>query len=240
MRRFSTVICLTILSMLLLAGSSQAGLGVRISGPATHVSLGQFNDYVDAFNSEYLSGTPYSWNNLNWMPEFSGEILYNVTPMLDVGIGMGLIVSTSELSIIAGLESSSEKHKLRSYPFTATGYYEPGWALGPFKPFFYGGAGIYYTNWTYSTAYMGTRDDFSYEWNLTKWGFGLHGGLGVEISILPKLSVDVGFKGRWANFKGFEGKDPFEGDDVILGVGTIEHVVEISPGVFETFIAVVA
>ncbi len=57
-------------------------------------------------------------------------------------------------------------------------------------------------------AYMGTCSDYSYEWELSKWGFGLHGGAGFEISILPKLSVDIGVKARWANFKGFEGTGP--------------------------------
>ncbi len=232
MKRFSAAAVIVILSISLLPGASYAGFGVRINGPATHVSLDQFNDFVDAFNSEYLSGTPYSWNNLTWVPEFHGEILYNVTPMLDIGVGAGIILSTSELSISAGLESSTEKHKLRSYPFTATGYFDPAWSLGPFKPFFYGGAGIYYTSWDYSSAYMGTGEDFSYEWQTSKWGFGLHGGAGVEITILPKLSVDIGFKGRWAKFKGFEGKDPNSGEDVVLATGTLEYIVGDPPEIY--------
>lgn len=236
MKRFAAITAVTIFSIYLLAGTAHAGFGIRVGGPATHVSLGQFNSFVDAFNSEYLSGTPYSWNNLNWVPEFNGEILYDVTPMLDVGVGVGIIMSTAELSISAGLESSTDKHKLRSYPFTATGYIDPAWSLGPFKPIFYGGVGLYYTSWDYSTAYMGTGNDFSYEWETSKWGFGLHGGAGFEISILPRLSVDIGIKGRWANFKGFEGKDPNSGEDVVLASGTMEYIVEVAPDVFELFI----
>jgi opacity protein-like surface antigen len=236
MNKFPIFAISTLLAVSLLAGTSYAGLGIRVSGPTTHLSLGQFNDFVDAFNSEFLAGTPYSYNNLNWVPEFNGEVLYSAMPMLDIGIGAGIMLSTSELAISAGLASSTEKHKLRSYPFTATGYFNPSWPLGPFRPFFYGGAGVYYTSWTYSSAYMGPGTDFSYEWEMTKWGFGLHGGAGFEISILPKLSVDIGFKGRWASFKGFEGKDPVEGEDVVLATGTITQTVEISPGVYETYI----
>jgi opacity protein-like surface antigen len=222
MRRFTAAALMIFLFVLVLSSASHAGFGIRVTGPTTHLSLGQFNDYVDAFNSEFLSGTPYSWNNLTWVPEFGGEILYDLTPMLDIGVGAGIILSTSELSISAGLESSTEKHKLRCYPFTATCYIDPAWSLGPFKPFFYAGAGLYYTNWDYSSAYMGTMEDFSYEWETSKWGFGFHGGAGFEISILPKLSVDIGFKGRWSKFKGLEGKDPITGEDVVLAAGTLE------------------
>ena len=213
--------------MFLWLGNANAGFGIRVSGPATHVSLGQFNDYVDIVNSEELVGLPYSMNNLDWVAEFSGEVMYDVLPMLDIGLGAGIIMGTSELAIAAGLENWTEKHKLRSYPFTATGYLRPAWSFGPFKPIIYGGAGFYYTKWFYSMAYMGTGNDYSYEWELSKWGFGFHGGAGFEISILSKLSVDVGVKARWANFKGFEGTGPnpeVEGEeiDVLLGSGQRE------------------
>jgi hypothetical protein len=224
MKRFALLTGLVLLSMFVWLGNANAGFGIRVSGPATHVSLDQFNDYVDIVNSEELVGLPYSMNNLDWVAEFSGEVMYNALPMLDIGLGAGIIMGTSELAIAAGLENWTEKHKLRSYPFTATGYFRPAWPLGPFKPIIYGGAGIYYTKWSFSMAYMGSGDDYSYEWELSKWGFGLHGGAGFEISILPKLSVDVGVKARWANFKGFEGTGPdpeAEGEevDVLLGSG---------------------
>ena len=224
MSKHRIVAVFVVLSMFLCAGTSSAGIGIRVTGPATHIGYKDFNDFVDTYNAEYLAASPYKYNNLKWLPEFSGEVIYNALPMLDVGIGAGIILGTSEFSWSAGMESYTRKHKLRSYPFTATAYYRPPWPLGPFKPILYGGAGLFYTNASFSDAYMGIGDDYSYEWEFTKWGFGLHGGAGIEISILPKLSVDIGVKGRWANFTGFEGTDPISGEDVIIGVGTVEEI----------------
>jgi opacity protein-like surface antigen len=232
MNRFSAVAVIAILSISFLPGVSYAGFGIRLTGPATYVGYGDFNDYVDTYNSEYLSDSPYKYENINWAPEFGVEVLYTLLPKIDIGVGAGIIMGTSEYSVSAGLENITLRHKIRPYPFTATAYYRLPWMGGPFKPIAYGGVGVYYNKAFFSSAYMGTGNDYSYEWTLTKWGFGLHGGVGFEISILPKLSVDLGIKARWANFTGFEGTDPISGEKVIIGTGTVEVEVGDPPAIY--------
>ncbi len=232
MKRFTVLTGLVLLSMFVWPGNANAGFGIRVTGPATYISYNDFNDFVDAYNAEYLADSDYKYNNLKWVAEFGMEVMYDLIPTLDIGVGAGIIMGTSEYSVPVGLESWTLKHKIRSYPFTATAYFKPPWIWGPFKPIVYGGGGVYYNKAFFSSAYMGTLKDYSYEWELTKWGFGLHGGVGFEISILPRLSVDVGIKGRWANFKGFEGTDPITGEDVIIATGIVEEEIGDPPEIY--------
>jgi len=202
MKKFSSIAVMLLVSMVVYTCAAQAGVGVRVWGGIGHIGYGNYNDWVDAFNREMLAGSGYSIDNMNWIPEFGGEVLFSAIPLLDIGVGASMMQSTSELSISEGGEFSIE-HKLKSYPITATAYFKPTLPLAFMKPVVYGGVGLYRTVLTWDYAETITPESWDAE--LSKWGFGMHGGVGMEISVMPMMSIDLGVRGRWAKMKGFEG-----------------------------------
>ena len=207
MKRFSSLIAIALASIFVCTGMAHAGIGVRVTGPVSYISYGNWNDFADFLNDEAIPELGFSQtiDNINWVPEFGGEILVSPIPILDIGLGAGMMLKTADISVSAAGETLTFTHKLRAYPFTLTGYLEPPLPFGFAKPFVYGGVGLYYTKLIFEESYVGSLDDYSYEAELTKTGFGLHGGAGLEFSVFPMVSIDIGVKARWAKIKGFEG-----------------------------------
>jgi hypothetical protein len=205
MKRLSSVTVILLVSLFVYTGAAQAGVGVRVWGGIGHINYGNYNDWADAVNAEILAGTGYEFDNMNWVSEFGGEVLVTVIPMLDIGVGAGMLLSSTEYEISGGGVSYSQKHKLRSNPITLSGYLKPPLPFSFAKPIVFGGVGFYYTKLTWNEILIGSPEDYTYEAELTKTGFGLHGGAGLEFSVFPMVLLDIGVKARWAKIKGFEG-----------------------------------
>jgi len=185
---------------LLLSSPAVSDTGARLNVGLSHISYGDYNDYIDNDNED-LAVLNVELENLNWVPEVQGEIMYSPFPMITAGFGAGIIYGSADLSTdILG----EFKHDVRVYPITVTAYFKPSLPLMPIKPYVYAGAGMYYSKLTFSVS----MDELSSGWestDLTKTGFGLHGGAGLEFSIMPLLSLQIGVQARWADIKGFEG-----------------------------------
>jgi hypothetical protein len=186
--------------ILALSSSSAAETGFRVNAGMTRISYDDYNDFADIVNEDLaVFGTELE--NLNWLPELQGEFLYSPLPLITFGAGAGMIFGKAELSssLIGNLE-----YGVRSYPITMTGYFKPELPLMPVKPYAFCGIGMYYSKITceFSTDIV---EGIYESTDLSTWGFGIHGGAGLEFSILPMLSLEVGVRGRWADIKGFEG-----------------------------------
>lgn len=204
MKRLSGISAILIASLVLYAGAAHAGVGVRMWGGISHIGYGQFNEWVDAFNAlPLIVESGQEIDNMNWVAEFGGEVLVSAVPLIDVGVGAGMMLSSSDIRISGAGAIFGIEHKLRSYPFTATAYFKPDVPFAFLKPVVYGGVGLYHTvlQWDYTDSVTPIY------WNaeLDKWGFGMHGGVGMEISVMPMVSIDLGIQGRWVKIKGFEG-----------------------------------
>ncbi|MCD6380000.1 autotransporter outer membrane beta-barrel domain-containing protein [bacterium] len=174
--------------------------GVRLNVGLSHIAYGDYNDFIETVNKDLV---PFGieLENLSWVPEVQGEVIYSPLPMMTVGFGVGMIYGSAELSsdLIGNFQ-----HDVKAYPMTVTAYFKPSIPLMPVKPYVYAGAGMYYSKLTFSV----NMDQLGAGWestDLTKTGFGLHGGAGLEFSIAPMLSLQVGVQGRWAKIKGFKG-----------------------------------
>ena len=204
MNKLSNIVLIMLMAMFAFASTAHAGVGVRAWGGISHIGYGQFNEWVDAFNAQpIIVASGQEIDNMNWVAEFGGEVLFSAVPLIDVGVGSGMMLSSSNISISGAGEVFGIEHKMRSYPFTATAYFKPAVPLAFLKPIVYGGIGLYRTTLTWDWTDTVTPLYWSAE--LDKWGFGMHGGAGVEISVMPMVSIDLGVRGRWAKIKGFEG-----------------------------------
>jgi opacity protein-like surface antigen len=132
------------------------------------------------------------------------------------------MMGNSEYSFSEAGEFVEFEHKIKSIPINANFYFKPNVPFASMKPYMYAGAAMYYTKLDFGLNFS---DEAGYDAELSTWGFGIHGGGGMEFSIVPSLSFDVGVKIRWASIGGFEGTaTDFEGEtrDVFLAGGKSE------------------
>ena len=189
-----------VLVSMVISSPAVSDTGVRLNVGLSNIAYGDFNDVVDLSNEN--SAVFGEIENISWVPEIGGEIFYSPMPMFSVGVGVGMIKGSSDLSsVILG----DFEHKINVYPMTVTAYFKPSLPLMPIKPYAYAGTGMYYSKLSFD--YSGFRQDVFQitDAELTKLGFGFHAGGGLEFSIVPMLSLQIGVQGRWAKIKGFEG-----------------------------------
>jgi hypothetical protein len=230
MRRLCSATAAIALVCILGAGSARAGLAFRLNAGPSRVSYGQYNEMVDEMNREISSDPSMTGelDNLHWLSEFSGEVLFSVAPTVHIGIGAGIISGKSSFSI-EPLEVGFE-HTVKAFPFTATAYVNTPAPFSFAKPYVFGGVGAYYSKLGFTIS--APVDTSAYDYDLSAWGFGLHGGAGLDFSVAPKISLSVEIKGRWAKLKGFEGtgtRGDGETDDVYLAYYEESGAIEYGP-----------
>jgi hypothetical protein len=183
------------------AGTAHAGFGVAVRGGYANIAYGDFNDYVDAANVS-LAGVA-EMDRISWVPEASAEITFTITSEFSGGVGIGYLKGTSEFGFSIGPDALSYTHSVRAVPLTATAYWEP--RMTSLQPYLFGGVGFYHTQLFFEQSATIGGETASFEADLTKWGFGLHGGAGLRFEIAPPVGFDIGVTGRWASISGFEG-----------------------------------
>jgi len=221
MQRYFVIVLAVAVAACAVPAPVDAGFGFRLNGGLAYVTYSDFNDFVAHVNEKELPalGVTGTLDNIHWVPEVNGEVLFSPLPMITVGVGAGIISGKSEFSyMIFGVESIYE-HTLRAYPLAVTGYYDisvPGAAIDLYVQ---GGFAAIYSKITFDTKLTAGDDSEGLDAELTTWGYELHGGGGVKFAIFPKVSIDLGVRGRWASLDGYEGTGTVigEGDyDVFL------------------------
>lgn len=209
-----------IIGAFLATDAGTAGIGFRVSGGYGYIGYRDFNDRIDYMNNEYLDSMSIAGklDRLHWVPEISGEVLVSLFPRFDFGLGVGLISGKRIFSIEP--VGYRYEHTVKAYPITATIYAALPAPFGFAKPYAFVGGGVYYSTLVFDsdtpTAATSSKAD------LSAWGFGVHAGAGLRIPLAPRVSLDVGIKGRVAAIRGFEGTktwDTGETEDIFLAHG---------------------
>lgn len=196
-----------------------AGVGFRVNGGLAYATYSDFNDYVEYVNETELPalGIMDKLDDIHWVPEVNGEVLFSLVPSFTIGAGAGFISGKSEFSL--SFDSGGYtfetmyKHTVKAYPLSLNGYFYipvPGIAV---KPYLQGGIAAVYSKITFDVELRVLDDVEGLSAELTTWGFALHGGGGVTFAIFPRVSIDLGVRARWANLKGYEGTGAFLGEE---------------------------
>jgi opacity protein-like surface antigen len=172
----------------------------RIGGPPGLLAPGEAlrDSYADAASSDPLSN-PFSFS-----PEAlflaESEPSFSIGPMVgylhtrgaDRGTWFGGVQARLHFARILAAEASISFHENRyeggdvsvtQYPVQLTAFLYP-FPDGPFRPYLLGGVGWYYTR----IDYTGNLSSLS---NETEHTFGEHLGLGVELMLGPRTSLDL-------------------------------------------------
>jgi len=227
-RRFKLTVVTTLVLVALWASSSSAGFGVRVTGGLSYIKYSDYNDFVDYINDVVISslGVSGELGNIHYVPEAGGEVLFSTIPMFTVGVGAGMIYGKSSMNVEISGDALSFEHKVKAYPITGTLYFKPSIPLFIAKPYFYAGVGLYNCKLYFTEVLTVSGASSGYDAELSKTGFGYHGGAGIEFSVVPTVSISFEVKGRIAKIKGFEGTATnLDGDkkDVFLAKYTDDY-----------------
>ena len=224
MKRSCIVRTALMLGTLIAANAATAGIGFRVSGGFSYIGYGDYNDRVEYMNDEYLPllSIAGKLDKLHWVPEISGEVLVSLLPRFDLGLGVGLISGKTNFSIEP--VDYRYEHTVQSYPITATLYAALPAPFGFAKPYAFAGGGVYYSTLVFDSDTPAAATSFKAD--LSAWGFGVHAGAGLRIPLAPRVSLDVGIKGRVVAIRGFEGTKTWgtgRTEDVFLAHGVNEQ-----------------
>jgi opacity protein-like surface antigen len=226
-------------ALLVCTTAVQAGFGFRVSGGYYRMGYGDYNDFVEVINNSIARlnqqlppemRIPDELDALHWVPEFTGEILYGFVPTFEVGLGVGIMYGKSKLSFSFQDESFLYEHRAKAYPIMLTGYWRP--PTTTIKPYLFGGLGMYSTTLEFEESVTEGTTREAYTAELSKWGFGLHGGGGISFNVAPMLAIDIEARFRWADIKGFEGtatSSDGEKLDVFLAKGYVDNMYVYGP-----------
>jgi opacity protein-like surface antigen len=195
--------------------ASAAGIAFRVSGGYHYVQYDDFNAYADyvtdvVFPEADIAG---EMSTMHWIPAFGGEMLVPVVPWLQIGAGVGWMHGTSSFDIAIGTNSWSYEHSLSVIPVTATGYAAIPAPMTGVKPFVFAGGGAYRTTLSFDEAIRIESEFEALAAELSAWGYGFHGGAGLSIVVSPMVTIELGFSGRYATVKGFEGSATETGEE---------------------------
>jgi len=160
--------------------------------------------------------TEGNFNKINPGFEYEVEFILSLPGGFGVGVGVGYIQRSEMTELSASMlplfsASASLEPKISAMPINVNGYYfTPGNA--PLKFFVYGGIGYYYGRLTIDIREDSTPPDFWSEQEslLKDQGFGLHGGVGLELKVDPRIALFIEGRARYCKLKSWRGDGTYE------------------------------
>jgi hypothetical protein len=195
-------------------GSAETKFSLQLGGGLNYSTGGDLGRALrgqsDFLRDEY--GVSSGFDVPLWGFQFAGEIVYRLNSRWGVGFGVGYFehLKESQVSYTYGFIDAVEavKPKYAVIPLTANlHYYLP---LGRnLRLDLSGGTGYYIARLNYEASQtlsllgFGGKDVYTFEGS--KGGFGLQGGVGLEMNLTPRFSLFLQVLGRYASISGFSG-----------------------------------
>jgi len=195
-------------------------LSLKLKGGYGYSTIGDWNSYLVYWsnsNKAFYSTTTGENKPLHYGPSLEGELSFFISPRLSIGLGAEYIylerkAGTAKLSgFISGQLVFSLEHltKISALPVKLTLTYFPVFGER-FKFFIKAGVGYYSVDFKDTAKFHeGTPSflDRTQEASATKASekIGYHGGLGIEIALMPHIALLFEAEGRYAKIRGFEG-----------------------------------
>ena len=159
-------------------------LSINISGGMNNINGGDVNgairDYkqlITDYNDYYGTDNSADWEELKWIQNIKGEVLFNLSPSFSIGLGVEYL-SKNNKGTITFSEANSDtiyeigyyymyslddnyseepSYKLQAIPVTLNFYYFMPFS-SKIEAFFVGGIGYYFGTLTYNNPYQSATD----------------------------------------------------------------------------------
>jgi opacity protein-like surface antigen len=224
MKKGAIAVCATILGVILMAapGMTQEPakkFAFKLSGGYGSLGGGDLPVIFEGINellqnvAQLVGGTVSGeLENAKGGPEFGGEVIYNLTGRLGIGLGVEYIrksiIGQTEMRVgtlarvLFGWEPVFE-----GVPFTLNGHYHLP-ITSKLSGFVRAGVGYYFATMNYKTReeneVMGVVDWSENVGTAKKSGLGFQGGLGLEYSVSGNIALFIEGGGRYVNLKDWD------------------------------------
>lgn len=137
---------------------------------------------------------------------FGGDFIFKFNESMGVGIGAGMLSASKEsvlaYSSLTGSGVFTHRVKASAVPLRlGFFYYLP--VGSTMNVVFNAGLGYYLAKANCQSIILGD----TVEYDASGGGLGFHGGLGLEIVLMPNLGILLDLSGRFASWGGFEGEE---------------------------------
>ncbi len=214
-------------------------VSLRLYGGLNYLNADDVNHGTRAFfdwGRTYLAPPPGGtieggYEPIHWGYEFGGDIIFELSPRLGIGIGAGYLKNSRNPPTYPGMmliHDDPQGGGLIKHFYAGTTLSTIPLRLGLFLTLplkgnlnFTANAGVscylsarYQAFWFVVEDVPGLLEDpsqsFSTSTDIKKAPIGFHGGLGVEYKLLAKAALFLEAQGRYARLHGFEGTSNWE------------------------------
>lgn len=238
-----TLAILGLLGLCLPAQSqAQSRFTLRLSGGLNMLDGGDLNtgaegwfNFWDALAQAFGNTTSGTFSAANLGLNFGGDFIFKFNESMGVGIGAGLLSASKEsvmsFSNAGGSGTFTHKVTASAIPLRLSFfYYLP--VSSSMNVVFNAGLGYYLAKANYLLTEDAGGTPVTDEIDASGSGLGFHGGLGLEIALMPNLGILVDLSGRFASCGGFEGDETSGGTvhgkvyafDDNTGIGTFHFI----------------
>jgi hypothetical protein len=199
---------------------SAHGLSLKLYGGISEIAGGDLNrgleGLIDILNVPHGIAVTGKYHPVHFGPDFGGEVIFNLTSRLGIGLGIGYLQARKESTIeIADSEDYTEpthfytrilRPRLQAIPLTLGLLYDI-WTGERFNLEVNSGIGLYLGKVALGDSWTEKGSSLS---NQTTWegksqAIGFHIGLGMEISLNQSTSFMVDVLGRYGRLKNIKG-----------------------------------
>jgi hypothetical protein len=205
--------------------SQAQGFRLKLTGGYGTMTAGDYNKFGEGLDSRLVileglgAATEGEFNKINLGFEYEAEFILSLSAGFGVGVGVGYIRRGKMTEInaslpLAGSAILSIDPKITAIPVNLSAYYfTPG--IVPLKLFVFGGVGYYFGKLTTALREDSSPPTFwsEEESDLKDQGFGLHGGVGLEYNIAPKIALFIEGRARYCNLKSWTGNGVYKDSD---------------------------
>ncbi|MCJ7611103.1 MAG: hypothetical protein MUP19_02475 [Candidatus Aminicenantes bacterium] len=229
MKRIVCIMAILGLIGLCLPAQSQAQskFTFRLSGGLNMLDGGDLNtgaegsfDFWDAFAQALGNTTSGNFSAAKLGLNFGGDFIFKFNESMGVGLGAGLLSASKEsvntFSNPGGHGEFAHQVKASAVPLRLSFfYYLP--VGSTMNVVFNAGLGYYLAKANYLLTVSSGGTTATIESDASGSGLGFHGGLGLEIALMPNLGILVDLSARVASFGGFDGKELDNGATAVSG-----------------------
>jgi hypothetical protein len=183
-----------------------------LAGADLNASFEGWSQYWSWFWGLFGYSTTNQFNGANLGMNFGGDFIFQFTPSMGVGLGVGYLQASRKNDIaytnaIPGMPALNETYEVRAsaIPIKVSFYYFLP-TSGMVGVNLNAGVGYYLATayGLYRAEIPGTWEQNVYD-NFPGGGIGFHGGVGLEFKLSPMIGIFLEGQGRYAAFSNFEG-----------------------------------
>jgi opacity protein-like surface antigen len=221
-KQLVVVFCMVLLASYGNAEGILKNFSLRLSIGMGNTMGGDLKDVIDDMNTNLTRIASMAQvslqgglENVNWGPDFEGEILYKLSKNFAMGLGFVYMTRKKDSSIGLLIDEDNRisltwEPEYSAFPINVSAYYFIP-VNDKIQAYVKAGTGYYFAKMDFRVR----EEEHTYyydDWNqdvatAKDKGFGFHGGFGIEYNLSNKISIFLEGTGKYVNFNNWDVKN---------------------------------